>query len=77
MMSAGGAGGASSGAAASIGSLGSLPAEATLAIAQGDEAALLAWLDSGGQVNATCKAGDRSGVEIFVGLRATAKSVTT
>jgi len=59
---AGGAGGASSGEAASSGSLGNLPEEAMDAAFQGEEAALLAWLDSGGQVNATCRMGDVSGV---------------
>ena len=40
--------------AASSSSLGSLPEEAAIAVVDGDEAALLSWLDSGGQVNATC-----------------------
>ena len=57
------AGGAKSGEAASSG-LG-LHEEAALAVweaaARGDEAALLAWLDSGGRVNATCGAGDVGG----------------
>ena len=53
------AGGAISGEAASSGSLGSLPREAVDAALQGDEAALLAWLDSGGRVNATCRAAPR------------------
>ena len=44
------------------GRLGSLPKEARKAALQGEEAALLAWLDSGGQVNATCRMGDVSGV---------------
>ena len=61
---AGGAGGAPSGeaaagarAAASSGSLGSLPAETARAAGRGEEAALLAWLDSGGRVHATCGVG--------------------
>jgi len=45
------AAGASDAASSSL--LGSLPAEAATAALQGDEAALLAWLDSGGRVNAT------------------------
>ena len=59
---AGGAGGASSGEAASSDSLVTLPKEAFEAALQGDEAALLAWSDSGGQVNATCVVDDVSGV---------------
>merc|ERR1712086_338800 len=51
---AGGAGGASSGEAASSSSLGSLPEEAANAATRGEESALLAWLDSGARVNATC-----------------------
>ena len=47
---AGGAGGASSGEAASSDSLVTLPKEAFEAALQGDEAALLSWLESGGQV---------------------------
>ena len=60
------ASGASSGEAASSGLLGSLPKEAALAAAEGDEAALLAWLDSGGRVNA-CGAGDVSGLSALMG----------
>ena len=48
-------GGASSGEAASSGRL---PNEAGVAAARGDETPLLAWLDSGGRVNATCGEGD-------------------
>jgi ankyrin repeat protein len=65
---AGGAGGASSGeaaaaaAGASASSLGGLPEEARQATVRGDEAALLAWLDSGGRVNATCGLGNVSGI---------------
>ena len=61
------ASGASSGEAASSGLLGSLLSkEAALAAADGDEAALLAWLDSGGRVNA-CGAGDVSGLSALMG----------
>ena len=48
-------------AAASSGSLGSLPAKAAKAAVEGDEGALLSWLDSGGRVNATGGAGNLSG----------------
>ena len=41
---------------------GSLPEEARQAAAQGNEAALLAWLSSGGRVNATCGEGAVSGI---------------
>ena len=41
--------------------LGSLPAEAANAVVEGDEAALLSWLDSDGQVDATFGAGNSSG----------------
>ncbi len=40
--------------------IGSLPL--WRAAGRGDEAALLSWLESGGRVNATCVAGDASGV---------------
>ena len=54
-MVAGTSGEAAAGAsdAASSSLLGSLPAEAAKAAAEGDEAALLAWLDNDGRVNAT------------------------
>ena len=42
-------------------SLGILPNEAAKAASRGDEVALRAWLESGGQVNATCVVGDMNG----------------
>ena len=42
---------------ASSGLLGRLPNEAGIAAGRGDETALLAWLESGGRVNASCKLG--------------------
>ena len=45
---------------------GSLPEEAGQAAARGNEAALLAWLESGGQVNATRGVRDVSGVSVLM-----------
>ena len=45
---------------------GSLPKEARKAAGRGDEAALLAWLESGGRVNATCGVDDVSGVTALI-----------
>jgi len=55
---------ASSSEAAS--SLGSLSKEAAMAAVRGDEAALLAWLDSGGRVNATGRTGDANGITVLM-----------
>ena len=37
-----------------------------LVAGRGDEAAVLAWLDSGGRVNATCGEGEMSGVTVLM-----------
>ena len=54
------------GEAASSGSIGSLPDEVAIAAGRGDEAALLAWLDSDGQVNATRREGDVSCITALI-----------
>ena len=48
--------------AAETGKVGRLPQAVGDAAEHGDEAALLAWLDSGGQVNATHRVGDVHGI---------------
>ena len=46
--------------------LAELTQAATQAAGRGEEAALLAWLDSGGRINATCAVDDVSGVTALI-----------